>query len=72
MNEQQLIGAMVAVLGSVGWYHQRWFLEQTSKGRRLVGWFGPACGVWVFRGLLAGVVVFGVLLAADVVGPMGG
>ncbi|MFP6701663.1 MAG: hypothetical protein VB861_07950 [Planctomycetaceae bacterium] len=69
MNEQQLIGSMVALLGGVGWYHSSWLLEQTSKGRRLVGWFGPTWGVWVLRGLLACVVVFGILLAADVVGP---
>ena len=72
MNEQQLIGSVVAVLGGVGWYHQRWLLERTSKGRRLVAWFGAASGPWVLRFLLAAVVAFGVLLACDVVGPLGG
>ena len=62
MNEQQLIGLVVAVLGCVGWYHQRWLLERTPKGRRLVGWFGLVGGARVLRLLLAAVVVFGVSL----------
>jgi len=72
MNEQQLIGSMVAVLGGVGWFYQRWFLEQTPKGRRLVSWFGATGGPWVLRVLLAAVVVFGALLASDMIGPLGG
>jgi hypothetical protein len=72
MNEQQLIGSMLAVLGGVGWYHQRWLLEQTSKGRRLTGWFGPRGGLWSLRALLAGVVAFGIVLATNVIGPVGG
>ena len=72
MNEQQLIGLVVAVLGCLGWYRQRWLLEQTPKGRRLVGWFGLVGGVRVLRFLLAAVVVFGLLLACDVIGPLGG
>jgi hypothetical protein len=72
MNEQQLIGLVVVVLGCVGWYRQRWLLEQTPKGRRLVGWFGLVGGVRVLRFLLAAVVVFGLLLACDVIGPLGG
>ena len=72
MNEQQLIGLVVAVLGCVGWYHQRWLLERTPMGRRLVGWFGLVGGARVLRLLLAAVVVFGVLLAGDVIGPRGG
>ena len=53
MNEQQLIGSVIAVLGGLAGYHHRWLLEQTPKGRRLV-------------------VVFGVLLACDVIRPRGG
>lgn len=71
MNEQQLIGSVVALLGGVGWYHQRWLLERTPKGRRLVWWFGATGGPWVLRFLLAAVVVFGVLLASDVISPFG-
>jgi hypothetical protein len=47
-------------------------LERTPKGRRLVGWFGLVGGARVLRLLLAAVVVFGVLLAGDVIGPRGG
>ena len=72
MNEQQLIGSILAVLGGVGCYHQRWLLEQTSKGRRLIGWFGPRGGLCALRAMLAGVVVFGILLASNVIRPMGG
>ncbi len=69
MNEQQLIGSVLVVLGGAGLYHQRWLLEQTPKGRRLVGWFGATGGPWVLRFLLAAVVVFGVLLVSGVIGP---
>ncbi|MBO50521.1 MAG: hypothetical protein CMJ69_07020 [Planctomycetaceae bacterium] len=72
MNEQQLIGSVIAVLGGLAGYHHRWLLEQTPKGRRLVGWFGLDRARWVLGAVVLGVVVFGVLLACDVIRPRGG
>ena len=44
----------------------------TPKGRRLVGWFGLDRARWVLGAVVLGVVVFGVLLACDVIRPRGG
>ena len=70
MNEQQFMGAAVALLCGIGWYHQRWLITETAKGRRLVQWFGNRGGIWVLRGLLGTGIVFGSLLANDVIRPM--
>tara|TARA_B100000029_G_scaffold409111_1_gene410589 strand:- start:490 stop:705 length:216 start_codon:yes stop_codon:yes gene_type:complete len=70
MTEQQLIGAMVAGLAALGLYHHEWLLEKTRKGQLLVRWFGKPGGIWVLRGVLFGIVAFGVLLACDVIRPM--
>ena len=72
MNEQQLIGLIVALLGGLAWYHRRWLLEQTPKGRGLVEWLGFDRARWVFGALVATIVVFGVLLACNVIRPRGG
>ena len=48
MHEQQLIGSIIAVLGGLAGYHHHWLLEQTPKGRRLVGWVGLDRARWVF------------------------
>ena len=72
MNEQQLIGSVIAVLGGLAGYHHRWLLEQPPKGRRLVGWFGLDRARWVLGAVVLVVVVFGVLLACDVIRPRGG
>ena len=66
MNEQQCMGAAVALLCGIGWYHQRWLITETAKGRRLVQWFGNRGGTWVLRGLLGPGIVFALLLAHDV------
>lgn len=72
MNEQQLIGSIVALLGGLAWYHRRRLLEQTPKGRRLVEWCGFDRARWVFGALVAAIVVFGVLLVCEVIRPRGG
>lgn len=49
---------------------ERRFLAETSKGRRLVGWCGPAKAPWVLRGLLLAGMVFGGLLAYGTIKPI--
>jgi hypothetical protein len=70
MDEQVLIGGLVAVLCGLGLWHDRWLFARTAKGRRLAGWFGEERGLWALRGLLVAGAAFGVLLAADVIGPV--
>ncbi len=69
-KEQVLIGVLCAGLCVLGLWHERWLLENTRKGRRLVNWFGPVGGLRVLRALLVAGLVFGVLLAVDVIRPM--
>jgi hypothetical protein len=69
MNEQVLIGATVALLCSLGLWHDRWLLTRTRKGQRLIRWFGERRGLWVLRSLLVSAALFGVLLATDVIRP---
>ena len=70
MNEQQLIGTAVTLLCGLGWYHQRWFLVNTRKGRWLSARFGERGGAWVLRGLLTLGISLGLLLATDVISPL--
>ena len=70
MNEQILIGLVVAALCGLGLWHDRWLLTSTRKGRRLAGWFGETRGLWVLRSLLLAGAAFGLLLAADVIRPV--
>ena len=51
-------------------FNERWILEKTTKGQRLIHWFGPATASWIFRGLTLLGVVFGGLLAAGVIRPI--
>lgn len=70
MNEQILIGGGVALLCGLGLWHDRWLLGHTSKGRWLIGRLGDERALLLLRGLLAGGVAFGALLATDVVRPV--
>ena len=69
-KEQIVIGVVVAVLCTVGLFNDRWFLAETRKGQRLVGWLGEQNALWVLRGLFTLGVAFGALLATDVLGPI--
>ena len=60
----------MALICAAGLLKSAWFLESTRKGRNLSRWFGDRVGLWVLRGLLFGGIVFGVLLAMDVIRPM--
>ena len=69
-KEQILVGALVALVSLHGLWKADWLLEHTRKGQKLVGWLGPEKALWVLRGLLIAAVVFGVLLATNVVRPI--
>lgn len=69
-GEQILMGTAVAILCGLGLWKDHWFLENTEKGRRMVRWFGP-CRALLLLQLLFGVgVLFGILLATDVIRPV--
>ena len=70
MNEQALIGLLVAALCGLGLWHDRWFLTRTRKGRRLIRWFGETRGLWMLRGVFIAGAAFGLLLAADMIRPV--
>lgn len=62
------IGAMIAC--AAGLWNDRWFLNETAKGRALAGRFGKGRGLWVLRVLFGCGIVFGGLLAAGVINPI--
>lgn len=69
-KEQIFIGLTVAVLCAVGIYKDRWFLTQTKKGKRLIGWFGEEKAIWVLRGVYGLGMLFGLLMALNVIRPV--
>lgn len=70
MNTQIFIGVAVAVTCLLGIRHEKWLLANTKKGQRIVRWFGEAKAPWVWRGLCGIGILFGVLLAADIIRPV--
>ncbi len=69
-KEQALLGLVVAILCAVGLWKERWFYENTKKGRRLARWFGETRGLWILRWLLIAGAAFGLLLAANIIRPV--
>lgn len=69
-NEQILMGFAVAALCAAGLWKDRWFLANTKKGRRLAAWLGETKALWVLRGLFGVGILFGLLLAGDVIRPV--
>jgi hypothetical protein len=70
ISSQTAMGGMVALICLYGLWRRRWFFENTRKGRRLARWFGETAGLRVLVGLLFAGIVFGLLLACDVIHPM--
>jgi hypothetical protein len=64
------MGMAVALLCATGLWHDRWFLENTGKGQRLVRWLGEANALWTLRGLFVAGILFGVLLAVGIITPI--
>ncbi len=67
---QTTIGAVVVGLCLFGMWHDRWLLENSRYGRRLVNVFGEIGGRRALFVLLAAGIVFGILLAADIIRPI--
>lgn len=66
VTEQLLMGGLIAGLCVLGLWHSAWFLRETRKGQRIVGWFGPGRGLVVLRLLFCVGAVLGVLIALGV------
>mgnify|MGYP001444978656 CR=1 FL=1 len=64
------MGTVIALLCATGIWQDRWFLEHTGKGQRLVGWLGEAKALWAIRGLFAVGALFGGLLAIGIIKPI--
>ena len=69
-REQILMGVAIVVVCLFGLTKCRWFLEHTNKGKRLVEWFGESRAVYVLRGLYLVGILFGTLLALNVIRPV--
>jgi hypothetical protein len=69
-KEQIFIGIATAVLCVIGLAKSRWVLENTNKGEYLSKRLGPNRAAWVLRGLLVLGVLFGGLLAANILKPL--
>jgi hypothetical protein len=67
---QTAIGAVVVGLCLFGMWHDRWLRENSRYGRRLVNVFGEIGGRRALFVLLAAGIVFGILLAADIIRPI--
>ncbi|MEX0715855.1 MAG: hypothetical protein WD066_04675 [Planctomycetaceae bacterium] len=70
MNERILIGALTAILCAWGLWSDRWFLEETRKGRALARRVGPDVAVWILRALFFCGILFGLLLATGIIRPV--
>ena len=69
-KEQIFIGVTVAVLCVAGLCKDRWFLAHTKKGKRLIRWLGEEKAIWLLRGLFGLGILFGLLLATDIISPV--
>lgn len=70
VNPQLFMGGAVALLCGVALPYDRWFLTETSKGRRLVKWLGESRAIWTWRCMLIVGIAFGLALATGLVNPM--
>ena len=49
---------------------EKWFLAETTKGQRLVRWFGAVRALWILRAVLLTISAVGGLLAGGVIQPI--
>ena len=69
-NDQTIMGVAIALVCAAGLAKSAWFLENTRKGRWLARRLGDRPAVWMLRSVLCGGIVFGVLLAVNVIRPL--
>jgi hypothetical protein len=69
-REQLLIGIIIAGSCLAGLWCETWLLTGTRKGGWLVRQFGLNRARWVLRFLLFAGIIFGGLLAANVIRPL--
>lgn len=65
-----LMGGLIVVLCGLVGSKERWVLENSKNGQRLVRWFGQHSAIWVLRGLVAFGMIFGALLAIGIIRPI--
>ncbi|WP_339729332.1 hypothetical protein [uncultured Gimesia sp.] len=70
LSENELIGGSVLILSLLGLWKDQWFLANTKKGQRLTKWFGPVRAIWVLRIIFLVGMIFGALLASDIIQPI--
>ena len=69
-TEQIAIGVTVALLCAAGLGSAGWFVRETAKGQWLARRLGDDRALWTFRLLFGLGIVFGLLLAANVIRPV--
>ena len=69
-REQLIIGVLMTLLCAAGALQADWFLRETPKGQALERRFGRQRAVWLLRGLFGAGLVFGILLATNIVRPV--
>ena len=65
-----LVGSVMVFLCVALFLKERWFLENTKKGKRLTAWFGQKAAPVVLRGLILLGILFGSLLAMGIIRPI--
>jgi hypothetical protein len=70
VQQQTAMGFVITAMCVFGLLNSRWIFEKTRKGRRLAQWLGEVRGLQFVRGLLFVGILFGLLLAADVIRPI--
>lgn len=68
-NDQILMGVIIAAGCLAGLRQRDWILAQTGWGARFTRWFGARAGI-VLRAVLCLGIVFGGLLAANLIRPV--
>ena len=70
ISQDMAMGAGIVALCLMLMFRERWILDQTRKGQRLVQWCGPDRAPWVLRAILLAGILFGGLLANGTIRPI--
>ncbi len=69
-TDQIVMGVATALLCLWGIWNYRWLLVNTRKGEWLVNRFGQQKAIWLLCSLFLVGVLFGLLLAIDIIHPI--